>query len=446
MNTVRAGLASSLLLAASTQVVGSNVDAKLLDMLLANGSITQAQHGELVADLATEERVAERKKKRENRRKLDKKEFTTYQQTAGWAATTVLKGDVRARNDIINIEDEPKFETRAPGAPATSAVSGRDKDRQRLRARLGAFTQINTQVETGIQIASGGSADRRSTNQDLDGYFDKKAIWLDLAYIDYHPVSVPGLKLFAGKMKQPWMALGEVAWDGDINPEGFAASYQRKYGTTTLFGSTGYFVLKDNVDGEGVEWKNDLSLYSVQGGVSFDANDSIRLTVGASFYNYRGDGEEGTQPAILLTANGNTTDEFTLYEGFGQMDVIGLPLPLTLYGQYVVNVDATDFKTFQDGNEDTAWLFGVRTNVAGIAFDYTYRDVERNAVVGHFTDSDFASGYVASSGHKLKAQYDFLENFNLTVSWFYAESDAASRFNNNDAQVETLMIDLNAKF
>ncbi len=445
MNMIRAAFAGSLLLAASNQAISSNVDAKLLDMLLANGSITQAQHEELVADLATEEHTAERKKKRESRQKLDKKEFTAFQQAAGWAATTVFKGDMRARNDIINIEDEPKFETRTPGA-LSSAVSGRDKDRQRLRARLGAFTQINPQVETGIQLASGGSPDRRSTNQDLDGYFDKKSVWLDLAYIDYHPVSVPGLKLFAGKMKQPWMALGDVAWDGDINPEGFAGSYQRKYGTTTLFGSAGYFVLKDNVDGEGVEWKNDLSLYSVQGGVSFDANDSIRLTVGASLYNYRGDGEEGTQPAILLTANGNTTDEFTLYEGFSQMDIIGLPLPLSLYGQYVVNVDATDFKTFQDGNEDTAWLFGVRTNVAGIAFDYSYRDVERNAVVGHFTDSDFASGYVASSGHKLKAQYDFLENFNLTVSWFYAQSDAASRFNNNDAQVETLMIDLNAKF
>lgn len=443
MNKIQAGLAFTVLLAASTQTIGSSVDAKLLGMLLANGSITQAQHEELVADLATEERIAERKKKRENRQKLDKKEFTAFQQTAAWAASTVIRGDMRARNDIINIEDEPKFDTRPPGA---STASGRDKDRQRIRARLGAFTQINSQVETGIQLASGGSADRRSTNQDLDGYFDKKPIWLDLAYIDYHPVDVPGLKLFAGKMKQPWMAVGDVVWDGDINPEGFAGSYQRKNGTTTLFGSAGYFVLKDNVDGEGVEWKNDLSLYSVQGGMAFDASEKIRLTLGASLYNYRGDGEEAGEPAITLIANGNTTDEFTLYEGFGQMDVIGLPLPLTLYGQYIVNVDATDFRTFTDGNEDTAWLFGVRTNLAGIAFDYTWRDVERNAVVGYFTDSDFASGYVASSGHKLKAQYDFLDNFNLTVSWFRAESDAASRYNNDDAGVETLMIDINAKF
>lgn len=443
MHTFRTRLAGALLLAAAGQATASHVDAKLLDMLLANGSITKAQHSELTADLEAEARVSERKSKRESRRKLDKEEFVAYQQTAGWAANTALRGDVRARYDNINVEDEPKFETRPPGSTTTSV---RDKDRQRIRARLGAFTQINPEVETGIQIASGGSADRRTANQDLDAYFDKKPVWLDLAYIDYHPVDVPGLKLIAGKMKQPWMSFGDVIWDSDINPEGFAGSYQRKSGTTTMFGSAGYYVLKDNVDGEGVQWKNDLSLYSMQGGIAFDAGSKVRLTLGASLHNIRGDGEEAGEPAIALIANGNTTDEFTMYEGFGQMDVIGMPVPLTLYGQYVVNVDATDFKTFTDGDEDTAWLFGVRTNLGGVAFDYNYRDVERNAVVGFFTDSNFAAGFTASSGHKLRAQYDFLENFNLVVTWFHAESDAASRYNNNDAGVETLHIDLNAKF
>jgi polyhydroxyalkanoate synthesis regulator phasin len=434
---------TAFLAAGANPSIASGVDQKLLDMLLANGSINAAQHAELTADLTREARIAERKHKREDRKKLDKKEFTAYQQTAGWAATTAFRGDMRARHDAIDIEDEPKFDTRPPGA---SAASGRDRNRQRFRARLGAFTQVNPEVETGIQLASGNSPDRRSTNQDLDTYFDKKAVWLDLAYIDYHPVEVPGLKIFAGKMKQPWMALGDVIWDGDINPEGFAASYQRKYGTTTLFGSAGYFILKDNVNGEGVQWKNDLRLYSLQGGVAFDASDRIRLTLGASLFDYRGDGEKAGQPAITLIANGNTTDEFSLYEGFGQMDVIGLPVPLTLYGQYVVNTAAADFKTFRDADHDTAWLVGARTNLAGIAFDYTYREVDRNAVVGYFTDSDFASGFTGSRGHKIKAQYDFLKNFNLTVSWFLAKSDVASRYNPDDAGVETVMIDLNARF
>lgn len=427
---------TGVLALASTAAHAGSVDAKLLQMLKANGAITAAQHDELLRDLEREARVAERAARKSDRAKVDKREFTAYQQLAGWAANTRLTGDMRVRNDYINIEDERKN-------------GGRDKDRQRLRARLGVVTQVNPEVEVGIQIASGNSADRRSTNQDMDGYFDRKALWLDLSYIDYHPLAVPGLKLFAGKMKQPWMAVGDVAWDGDINPEGFAAQYVRKSGTNTLTTSASYMILKDNVDGDGVEWDNDLAVYTAQAAYAFDPNDSMRLTLGASINDFSNEEQQLPSPpevVVGLRGNGNTTDAYSLIEGFGQLDVIGLPLPLTLYGQYVVNRDARDFTTFTDGGEDTAWLFGLRTNIAGVMLDYNYRDVERNAVVGNLTDSDFAAGYSGSSGHKLKAQYDFLKNFNLTVTWMPAQSDVASRLNPDDADVETLMIDLNARF
>jgi hypothetical protein len=283
----------------------------------------------------------------------------------------------------------------------------------------------------------------------MDSYFDKKAVWLDLGYIDYHPISFPGLKLFAGKMKQPWISMADVAWDNDINPEGFAAQYVRKSGTNTFTTSASYMILKDNVDGDGVEWDNDLAVYTGQVAYAFDPVDTMRLTIGASINDFSNEEQQLPSPPEVLVGlrgNGNTTDAFRLYEGFGQLDVIGLPLPLSLYGQYVVNDASRDFLGVEDGGEDTAWLLGLRTNLVGIALDYSYRDVERNAVVGTLTDSDFASGYTGSSGHKLKAQYDFLKNFNLTVSWFLTESDAASRLKPDDAEVQTLMIDLNAKF
>ncbi len=432
MNSIKSWVLRSATLVFCSGVAHAGVDAKLLDMLLANGSITKAQHAELVRDLSREQRV----EKRANKEKLDKKDFTAFQQLAGWAASTKLTGDMRVRNDNINIEDERKN-------------GGRDKDRQRIRARLAAITQVNPEVEAGIQIATGNSADRRSTNQDMDAYFDKKAVWLDLGYIDYHPLSVPGLKLFAGKMKQPWISMADVAWDNDINPEGFAAQYVRKSGTNTLTSSVSYMILKDNVDGDGVEWDNDLAVYTGQVAYAFDPADALRLTLGVSINDFSNEEQQLPSPpevVVGLRGNGNTTDAFKLFEGFGQLDVIGLPLPLTVYGQYIVNDASRDFLGVEDGSEDTAWLLGLRTNIAGVALDYTYRDVERNAVVGTLTDSDFASGYTGSSGHKLKAQYDFLKNFNLTVSWFLAESDAASRIKLNDAEVQTLMIDLNAKF
>ncbi len=82
----------------------------------------------------------------------------------------------------------------------------RDKDRQRIRARLGAYTQINPQVDTGIRIATGNNDDARSTNQSLDNYFDKKQIWLDQGYVDYHPDAIKNLHI---DRRQDATAMGE---------------------------------------------------------------------------------------------------------------------------------------------------------------------------------------------------------------------------------------------
>jgi len=427
MRLSKAVVCGGLILAGAAQANAGMVDAKLLDMLLANGQITKAQHDELSADLAREQRA----EKRETKEYAKEKDFVAFQQAAGWAANTKFAGDMRVRQETIDVDGEPDF------------TGSRNKDRQRIRARLGAFSKPNPEVETGIQVASGNSADRRSTNQDMNDYFDKKSVWLDLAYINYTPVAVPGLKAFAGKMKQPWMSMGDVIWDGDINPEGLAASYTKKDGTTTFFGTGGYFVLKDAVDSEGYEIDNDLGMYQLQGGVAFDVTDSARWTLGASVYDFNNDKYGSTSS---FRANGNTTDKFGLGEIFTQLDVIGLPLPLSLYGQYVQNYESRDFGTFEDGGEDTAFLVGFRTNIAGVSFDYNYRDVEANAVVGGFTDSDFAVGYTNSSGHKLKLKYDFMKNFSIGATYFMAESDAVSSQKLKNVDADTLHIDLEAKF
>ncbi|ANX04273.1 putative porin [Immundisolibacter cernigliae] len=413
-----AGLCGGLLLAATVPAYAA-VDGKLLDMLMANGSITAAQHAELTADLARETKAAERTASKQ----VKSEEMTALQQKLAWAMNTQLKGDVRVRYENIHIEDELDS-------------GGRDKDRQRIRARLGAFTQVNPEVEAGIQIASGGGKDARSTNQDLTDYFNKKDLWLDLAYIDYHPLQVPGLKVFGGKMKQPWVSMGDTIWDGDINPEGGAVTYKRLFGGTEVFGSAGYYVLQDNIDGEGVQFEHDLRLYAGQVGTRFFPGDSFKVTVGGSVYAYDDD-----EDSAALRVNGNTTDQFRLYEAFGQVDVIGLPLPLSVYGQYVMNGAARG----PDDDQDQAWLVGVMTRLFDVGVDYNYRDVQRNGVVGAFTDSDFAAGYVGSRGHKLKLKYDLGKNFSIGTTYFMAESDVASRFT-DDASVNTLQVDVEAKF
>lgn len=423
---VAAGLCGGLVLAMSVPA-SAGVDAKLLEMLKANGSISPAQYAELQTELTSEKQAQQEAAANQ----VKKSDLSAFEQKVAWAAKTEFKGDVRVRQETVKIDGES---------------DGKNKDRQRIRARLGAYTEINPQVNTGIRIATGGGDDARSTNQDLDNYFDKKQLWLDQAYIDYHPTAVKDLHLIGGKMPQPWVSMGDVIWDSDINPEGLAATYKHNLGNSgvEIFGSAGYYTLKDNVDGEGVQFRNDLSLYAGQLGARFAPTDSLKVTLGGSVYSYNNDKDSacpttGTKTTpCALAVNGNSTDEFRLYEGFGQVDIANLPVPLSLYGQYVHNA-ATD------SDQDNAWLVGFKSKLNAFSLDYNYRDIQRNAVVGAFTDSDFANGTTGSRGHKIKLGYEIDKNFGLGVTYFLTKADYATS-TQKDANANTLQLDVEAKF
>lgn len=423
---VAAGLCGGLALAMSIPA-SAGVDAKLLEMLKANGSISPGQYAELQTELASEKQAQQEAAAQQ----VKKSDLSAFEQKVAWAAKTEFKGDVRVRHENVKIDGES---------------DGKNKDRQRIRARLGAYTQINPQVNTGIRIATGGGGDARSTNQDLDNYFDKKQLWLDQAYIDYHPTAVKDLHLIGGKMPQPWVSTGDVIWDSDINPEGVAATYKHNLGNSgvEMFGSAGYYTLKDNVDGEGVQFRHDLSMYAGQLGTRFAPTDSLKVTLGGSVYGYKNDDDSkcpttGTKTTpCALAVNGNSTSEFRLYEGFGQVDIANLPLPLSLYGQYVHNA-ATD------SDQDDAWLVGFKSKLDAFSLDYNYRDVQRNAVVGAFTDSDFANGTTGSRGHKVKLGYEIDKNFGVGVTYYLTKADYATT-TQKDANTNTLQLDVEAKF
>ncbi|CRM44709.1 MULTISPECIES: putative porin [Pseudomonas] len=431
-----AALCGGLLLALSVPASAA-VDAKLLDMLKANGQITAAQYTELQTELAKdqkEKQIAQQAQQETNEQiaATAKKtnDLSVFDQKLAWAARTQLKGDVRFRQETVKIQGE-------------SNNGGRDKDRQRIRARLGAYTEINSQVDTGIRVATGSSDDARSTNQDQDNYFDKKSIWLDLGYIDYHPDQIKNLHVIGGKMLQPWVNMGDVIWDSDINPEGLAVTYKYPLGgSAELFGSLGNYNLKDNVDGDGVQFRHDLRLTSGQLGTRFSLTDNLKMTLGGSVYAYQNDKDSRcttTTTPCALAVNGNSANnEFRLYEGFAQADIGGLAVPLALYGQYVKNNDAVT-------DQDTAWLIGAKSKVFGFNLDYNYRDTQRDAVVGAFTDSDFANGTTGSRGHKLKVSYDIDKNFALGATYFLTKADYASR-TQRDANTNTLQLDAEAKF
>ena len=154
-----AALCGGLLLAMSVPASAA-VDAKLLDMLKANGSISPAQYTELQAELARDQKDQQiaRQAQQETNEQIaatakKTNELSTFDQKLAWAAKTQFKGDVRFRQETVKND---------------GVSNNSDQDRQRIRARLGAYTEINPQVDTGIRIATGNNNDARSTNQSLE--------------------------------------------------------------------------------------------------------------------------------------------------------------------------------------------------------------------------------------------------------------------------------------
>jgi hypothetical protein len=188
-------------------------------------------------------------------------------------------------------------------------------------------------------------------------------------------------------------------------------------------------------------------------GTRFSLTDNLKVTLGGSIYAFQNDEDSRcavtgtiTTPCALTpgqtvanTAIGQAS-EYRLYEGFSQVDIGGLAVPLSFYGQYVQNNEATD------KDKDTAWLLGAKSKVFGLNLDYNYRDVQRDAVVGAFTDSDFAGGFTGARGHKFKVAYDIDKNFAIGATYFLTKADYASVAGYRDANANTLQLDAEAKF
>jgi hypothetical protein len=129
-----------------------------------------------------------------------------------------FSGDVRLRA-------EPFF-----GGPADQSL---DRARGRVRVRFNAFADLGTQFRMGITLASGDINDPTSTNQTLTGFYTRKAVALDQAFIEFTPRQFKSLTVVGGKFRYPWFNT-ELTWDKDLNPEGAAQTLGFKLNTPVL--------------------------------------------------------------------------------------------------------------------------------------------------------------------------------------------------------------------
>jgi hypothetical protein len=111
-----------------------------------------------------------------------------------------------------------------------------DRNRARIRVRLGLEGQLNQDFIGGLALATGSMGDPTTTNTTLTNIFDRKTIALDKGYITYNPVAHKWFSATGGKFAYLWQRT-PVTGDTDLNPEGFdqKLSFDIKHGIFTNF-------------------------------------------------------------------------------------------------------------------------------------------------------------------------------------------------------------------
>jgi hypothetical protein len=326
----------------------------------------------------------------------------TIPETLKWVEKLKFYGDFRYRYENVSSE--------------SSGTESDAVNRNRIRVRLGLTAQVNDETTFDMRIATGKSDDPVSTNQNMGDSWTYKGIWLDRAYMTWKPGSVEGLSVMLGKLGNPFVTVGknQLIWDGDLSMEGIAAQYNLKLSdATSLFANAGgFYVRLDDSD------TDSISMFGAQGGVTHQFDKDNKLTAGLGYFDY---GNLVKETYLLGTSSkGNSYSggylyDYNLFEGFAEYNTKIAGLPVGIYGDYVVN-------TASSVQEDTGWLIGTTLNKCkdpgSWEFSYDYRDLEKDAVIGTFSDSDFIGGGTNGKGHRFGLTYQLAKNVQGGVSYF----------------------------
>ncbi|MHC4326240.1 MAG: putative porin [Planctomycetota bacterium] len=337
-----------------------------------------------------------------------------------WLERIRISGDFRYRHEHID-----RQEIKGDG----SAGWRKGRDRDRIRARLMIEAMLNDEWDVAFRLATGHAdiidgeiyADPISTNQTLTDGFSNKNFWLDLAYFDYHPLKVEGLNVIGGKIKNPFYKAGknQLTWDDDLTPEGVAGKYVMPFGESASlhFNAGGFWISEESGSA-------DTSLWGAQAYIKQDMDNSDYILTGASFWDYANlQGTEDEFGVLLGNTDGSAdpnvstwASDFDILELFAEYGTRLGALPVAVFGSWVNNTVAIT-------GEGKGWLVGARLgkvkDPGSMEFVYDYRDTERDAVVGAYSDSDFTGGFTGGRGHQLGLNYQLVKNVQCAVTYFH---------------------------
>jgi hypothetical protein len=324
-----------------------------------------------------------------------------------------------------------------------------NRQRSRLRARLGTDIMLGDGFNGGIRLATGDSNSPVSPNQTLGGSggnFSKYQIWLDRAFISYDagPGDGEELVLLMGRFDNPFFST-EIQWDDDLGFDGLALRGKVKLNDrVSTFFAAGYFPVYNTDFNFASNQPNkfestDKWLAGAQIGIDWKITDDLNAKFAVAYYDFQNLAGQLSSPMIPLSAS-DAGDTDTTRPGFAQRgntymklrDIINTT-SLNDYGnkyQYQYYGLASEFRNLTlTGKLDYDAYDPVRLSLLGevtknLAFDAS--SLSTRAVNNYGGSGNFAGGDTAWN-----LQFQFgkpaLESFGdwqVGFGYRYVESDA----------------------
>ncbi len=254
------------------------------------------------------------------------------------------------------------------GGPSDGSL---DRMRGRLRARFNVTANLGSQFRTGITLATGDINDPVSTNQNLTGFYTRKTIALDQAFVQFRPNQFKALTLTGGKFAYPWYNT-ELTWDKDLNPEGAAQSLAFKLDTPVLkrIALIGFELPFAEVAGTTVNGKRIAQQITYGGQIQtiWDILPHVTLSAYSGYYDFR-----GADAIAIALARASSKNPQTPLAGFLPLNSSN-PVQNSFYttsATNVVTIGGTSYPTgvISVSNAQFASRFGLFDNIARVDID-----------------------------------------------------------------------------
>ena len=410
-----------------------------------------------------------------------------------WLSRVRVYGDIlmREQSDIYSKDNDQIFDfnaiNQAGGFPKTTYPyldTMHDRNRFRLRARLGVEGDITPNLRAFIRIASGAANDPSSESQTQGTYSQRYNVGLDQGYIVWDS-NIQGqlshMTALGGRISSPWFSPTELVYARDLTFEGVASTFRwgwdgKDADTSHVYLTlAGLPVLEVPLANQENKW-----LVGAQVGTNLRwADGTQHLKVGAALYDFlhftgvlNDPNAPGltnyTAPAFIRYGNSvfdisnnpadPTVNLFALSAHFKlvdvaanyQLDFPGYSLALTGEGVRNIGYDRTAIEAVSGpmpSKENTGYVGEVSFGNPSVeAFGrwraaVGYRYVKRDAVIDAWTDADFHGGGTNAQGYYVWTQFGLAKNTWLRARYMSANEVDGPRFG-----LDIFQLDINARF